>query len=174
MDPRTEGLAAQGFDVSRDTRVAARQRRRRRLVGAGLALLLVAAVPVGLALIDEVQERRVDAALPGLAQALADVVRANPAQAPRADPGREADPGLPYVDTVRAWDEDPPVDGVPAGEPGLVDPASDGDGLLACVRLDPWLGGERDRCVPLADPDAEPDEWRGGGVFYALGAGADG
>lgn len=171
MDPRTDRLAAQDFDLSRDPRVAARRRRRRRLVGAVVALLLVAAVPVGLAVVDEVQERRVDAALPGLAQALTDVVREHPAQAPRVAVGEEADLGLPYAAAVRAWDEDPPVDEVPAGEPGLVDPAGGGDGLLACVRLDPWLGGERDRCVALDDPDGEPDEWRGGGVFYTLGAG---
>lgn len=157
MDERLGDLALRGYDVDNDPRERARQSRRRRLLQTLGAVVVLGLVLGGLAVLDEMDRRRAEAVLPDLARELA--ARVADAEA------RDGD--WPLSEVADGFLADPTVDLPAVGTYLLTDPAR-GRSLMACVDLDPWLGGQRYSCVPLADPDAEPTGFEGGATFYVL------
>lgn len=158
MDESLKDLAARGYDVDNDPRERARQSRRRRLLQALGAVAVLVLVLGGLSVLDGVDRRRAEAVLPDLARELA--ARVADAEA------RDGD--WPLSEVADGFLADPTVDLPAVGTYLLTDPAR-GRSLLACVDLDPWLGGQRYSCVPLDDPEAEPADFEGGGTLYVLG-----
>ena len=157
-----EPLGDPGYDLGGAPRVAARRRRRQRLRAAAV-VLTVLAVGVGvLAGLDEIRERRADAVLPELAEVMSRLVEEHP-QETELGAG-----GAGWSDAAAAFREEDSVDLPEVGVFVLADLAGRGP-LQACVEQDPWLGGERLRCVPLDEPGAEPAEQTGGGWLHVLG-----
>ncbi|MEN8704995.1 MAG: hypothetical protein ABF306_02555 [Nocardioides marinisabuli] len=155
MDEKLGNLAARGYDVDNDPRERARQSRRRRLLQALGAVVVLGLVLGGLAVLDEVDRRRAEAVLPDLARELAT----------RVDEAQARDVDMPVAEAADDFRDDPSLE-LPGVGTYLL--ASNGRKLAACVDLDPWLGGQRYSCVPLADPDAEPTSFEGGATFYVL------
>ena len=144
-----------------DPRIAARARRRRRLLTT-VATLAVAAVGLGaLAGLDEVRERRADTALPQLAAELSRVLDERP----------ELDGpfGIDGAGLAQAFLEESELELPEVGSFTFGETVGRLRGPHACVEQDPWLGGPRMRCLPLDGSRSEPRVGTFGGNFYVVG-----
>ncbi|GEM_PF-1436019 len=126
------------------------------------ATLAVVAVGLGvLAGLDEVRERRADAALPQLAEELSRVLD----ERPELD-GRF---GIDGAGLAQAFLEESELELPEVGRFTLGETVGRLRGPHACVEQDPWLGGPRKRCLPLDEPRSEPRVGTFGGTYYVLG-----
>ena len=134
------------------------------------ATLAVVAVGLGvLAGLDEVRERRADAALPQLAEELSRVLD----ERPELD-GRF---GIDGAGLAQAFLEESELELfrsvsselAEVGRFTLGETVGRLRGPHACVEQDPWLGGPRKRCLPLDEPRSEPRVGTFGGTYYVLG-----
>lgn len=126
------------------------------------ATLAVVAVGLGvLAGLDEVRERRADAALPQLAEELSRVLD----ERPELD-GRF---GIDGAGLAQAFLEESELELPEVGRFTLGETVGRLRGPHACVKQDPWLGGPRMRCLPLDGSRSEPRVGSFGGNFYVVG-----